>query len=62
MKILPVDLLAAYKEAVSAEFLTAAFETLKEAELSTDGFSFYTSVASVYSITTTIFGSSDWNT
>lgn len=49
LQIVPVDLLEQYKAAVSKEALLAAFEQLKDAPLSTDGFSFYTSVASVYS-------------
>jgi Fic family protein len=48
LQILPNDLLSAYLES-APKGLNLAFEALKEAEISTDNFSFYTSVASVYS-------------
>ena len=48
LQILPNDLLSAYLES-APKGLNLAFEDLKEAEISTDNFSFYTSVASVYS-------------
>ena len=48
-QILPTHLLDQYKTAVSAYHLPEAFSALKDAELSTGSFSFYTSVASVYS-------------
>jgi Fic family protein len=48
LKIIQVDLLEAYLLQVD-ENLASAFESLKEADLSTDGFSFYTSVSSVFS-------------
>ena len=47
LKIIKSDLLEAYLEQISG--LQAKFEALKEAEISTDTFSFYTSVASVFS-------------
>lgn len=49
LQIIPIDLLEPYKAAVSPEALSAAFDQLKDAPLSTADFSFYTSVASVYS-------------
>jgi len=48
-QILPTHLLDQYKTVVSTYQLPEAFHTLKDAELSTGSFSFYTSVASVYS-------------
>lgn len=48
LQILPNDLLSAYLESAS-KGLNLAFEALKDAEISTDNFSFYASVASVYS-------------
>jgi|UniRef100_UPI0040475AFF Fic family protein len=48
LQILPNDLLSAYLES-APNGLNLAFEALKDAEISTDNFSFYTSVASVYS-------------
>jgi len=48
LKIIRVDLLEAYHLQVDKN-LASAFESLKEADLSTDGFSFYTSVSSVFS-------------
>ena len=48
LQIIPTELLATYLENVP-KGLQEAFEALKEAELSTDNFSFYTSVSSVYS-------------
>jgi Fic family protein len=49
LQIIPIPLLEQYKTVVPQENLTAAFDQLKDAPLSTDDFSFYTSVASVYS-------------
>ncbi len=48
LEILPTALLEAYLKQVP-NGLPAAFEQLRDAEISTDAFSFYTSVASVYS-------------
>jgi len=48
LKIIRVDLLETYRLQVD-ENLESAFESLKEAEISTDEFSFYTSVSSVFS-------------
>lgn len=48
LQILPNDLLTAYLES-APKGLNLVFEALKDAEISTDNFSFYTSVASVYS-------------
>lgn len=49
LQIVPVGLLDQYKQHVAQYALSKAFDQLKDAEISTDGFSFYTSVASVYS-------------
>jgi len=49
LQIIPADLLGQYNEMVSNESLLTAFDALEDAPLSTDEFSFYTSVASVYS-------------
>lgn len=49
LQIIPTDLLEQYKNIVSEEALFTAFGQLEDAPLSTDEFSFYTSVASVYS-------------
>lgn len=49
LQIIPTDLLDQYKDIVSEEALFTAFNQLEDAPLSTDEFSFYTSVASVYS-------------
>lgn len=49
LKIIPIDLLETYLFQVSSG-LQASLEGLKDAELSTDTFSFYTSVSSVFSI------------
>lgn len=49
LQIVPSDLLDLYKKHVAASALSDAFHQLKDAEISSDGFSFYTSVASVYS-------------
>jgi len=49
LHIIPTDLLDQYKDVVSEEALFTAFNQLEDAELSTTEFSFYTSVASVYS-------------
>jgi Fic family protein len=48
-QILPTSLEAEFKDNTSEEGLRKAFEKLQDAELSNEGFSFYTSVASVYS-------------
>ncbi len=48
LKIIPTDLLQAYLEQVP-KGLQEAFEALHDAEISTDTFSFYTSVSSVFS-------------
>lgn len=49
LQIIPTDLLKQYKTLVSEEALATAFNQLEDAPLSTAEFSFYTSVASVYS-------------
>lgn len=49
LQIIPAGLLDQYRKHVERYALSAAFDQLKDAEISTDGFSFYTSVASVYS-------------
>jgi Fic family protein len=49
LQILPTALLEDFSKNVSAEKLQNAFQKLQDAELSNAGFSFYTSVASVYS-------------
>lgn len=48
LKIIPTGLLKEYLEQVPKD-LQAAFDALHDAEISTDSFSFYTSVASVFS-------------
>jgi Fic family protein len=48
LKIISTDLLDKYRQQVNID-LQAAFDELKDAEISTDTFSFYTSVASVFS-------------
>jgi Fic family protein len=48
LQIIPTDLLPSFLEQVPTG-LQAAFDALRDAELSTDHFSFYTSVASVFS-------------
>ncbi|MDR0941840.1 MAG: Fic family protein [Bacteroidales bacterium] len=48
LEIIPIQVLPAYLEQVS-HTLQAAFDALHDAEISTDSFSFYTSVASVFS-------------
>lgn len=48
LKLIKSDLLPEYMKAVSAT-MQAAFDALQDAELSTDTFSFYTSVSSVFS-------------
>jgi Fic family protein len=48
LQIFPTDLLETYLKQVP-KTLQASFDALKEAEISTDTFSFYTSVASVFS-------------
>ena len=49
LEILSPDLLDQYKLVIADDALTEAFNLLHDAGLSTEGFSFYTSVASVYS-------------
>lgn len=49
LQIIQKDLLEQYKMTVNEEALFTAFNQLEDASLSTDEFSFYTSVASVYS-------------
>ena len=49
LQIVPSDLLNLYKKQIAVPALSDAFHQLKDAEISSDGFSFYTSVASVYS-------------
>ncbi|UYQ94401.1 Fic family protein [Chitinophaga horti] len=49
LQIIPTGLLADFKAEVDERASTTAFNALEDAELSTAGFSFYTSVASVYS-------------
>lgn len=48
LKIIPINLLDEYCRLVSRD-LQASFDKLKDAEISTDTFSFYTSVSSVFS-------------
>lgn len=48
LKSIPVDLLKQYLSKVN-KGLSSAFDKLKDAEISTDSFSFYTSVSSVFS-------------
>jgi len=48
LKILPIDLLEQYSKKVNKD-LGTVFKNLKDAEISTDTFSFYTSVSSVFS-------------
>lgn len=48
LQIIPTALLEEYKKQVTQN-LETSFDALKDAELSTDNFSFYTSVASVFS-------------
>ena len=48
LQILSTELLQTYCQEVNP-FLQQQFEALKDAEISTDTFSFYTSVSSVYS-------------
>lgn len=48
LKIIPIDLMASYKLQVNTN-LQSAFESLKDAEISTDTFSFYTSVSAITS-------------
>ena len=48
LKIIPTTLLPEYIKEVSKN-LKADFDALKDAEISSDSFSFYTSVSSVYS-------------
>lgn len=49
LQIIPGDLLEQFRKIVSEKELINAFNQLEDAELSTTEFSFYTSVASVYS-------------
>lgn len=49
LQIIPIDLLEQYRREVDAATLQASFDQLKDAEISTTTFSFYTSVSSVYS-------------
>ena len=49
LKIIPLALWEAYQSAIDIPSLTTLFESLTDAELSTDTFSFYTSVSSVFS-------------
>ncbi|MBB5647113.1 Fic family protein [Pedobacter cryoconitis] len=49
LQIIPKDLLEQYKTTVNEKALFTAFNQLEDAPLSTEEFSFYTSVASVYS-------------
>ncbi len=49
LNIIPVNLLEEYKKTVVDLHLTDKFEKLTDAEISTDTFSFYTSVSSVFS-------------
>lgn len=49
LKIIPASLLEDYKIIIQHSPLNVAFNNLKDAEISTDTFSFYTSVASVFS-------------
>lgn len=48
LKIIPADLLEQYNTQVNKD-LPSSFEKLKDAEISSDSFSFYTSVSSVFS-------------
>jgi Fic family protein len=48
LKILPIDLLEEFKQ-IFPKDSKIAFENLKDAEISTDSFSFYVSVSSVFS-------------
>jgi Fic family protein len=49
LQIIPTELLAQYKTNVSQDLLSAKFERLEDAELSTTEFSFNMAVAAVYS-------------
>jgi Fic family protein len=48
LKIIPIDLFEQYKTQVN-KGLSSLFDKLQDAEISTDSFSFYTSVSSVFS-------------
>src|SRR5476651_2180454 len=48
LKVIPVNLLDEYRQQVGIDLQTI-FDDLKDAEISTDAFSFYTSVSSVFS-------------
>lgn len=49
LQIIPVNLLEQYRREMDASALQASFDQLKDAEISTSAFSFYTSVSSVFS-------------
>ena len=49
LQIIPVGLLEEYKLSIVDRQLSIKFDALKDAEISTDSFSFYTSVSSVFS-------------
>ena len=49
LKIIPATLLDDYKSSISPTLLQTQFDKLHDAEISTDTFGFYTSVASVFS-------------
>ncbi|MBS1528616.1 MAG: Fic family protein [Bacteroidetes bacterium] len=49
LRIIPADLLAEYRQRVDGTALQATFDALRDAEISTATFSFYTSVSSVFS-------------
>ncbi|MDF2188303.1 hypothetical protein P2H89_07710 [Paraflavitalea sp. CAU 1676] len=49
LQIIPTGLLSAYQFELSEDELATAFELLHDARLSTEGFSFYSAVAAVYS-------------
>lgn len=48
LKIIPIELLEKYKNQVNKD-LSSSFDKLQDAEISSDSFSFYTSVSSVFS-------------
>ena len=48
LKVIPVNLLHEYRQQIGIDLQTV-FDNLKDAEISTDTFSFYTSVSSVFS-------------
>jgi len=49
LKVIPIDLLEKYRHTINSSELSDKFGKLVDADISTDTFSFYTSVASVYS-------------